>query len=237
MARFLSMKDFADKASARKCEDEKVEVKMGQIIGHVTHVTKKDGILPDGTPKVSLAAHGEFEAINYRTGELLQSGCIYLPDYYAQELQHALDAADGGALLFGVELSIRPTGKAIPFSWNVTNVTGRARSNPLEGLKRLMASAGTLKVSPPMDREQARMIADTMRELSGADAATRAPVIEHAPRAAISYEAPTPAPVDTSDIVKEVIGETVDQDGVPIEIAAAAAAEEKATRKAHKAHA
>lgn len=203
MARFLSMKDFADKKAIAKCVAESVEVEMGQIIGHVTHVTTKEGTLPNGDPKVSYAAHGEFEAVNTNTGELLNSGTIYLPDYYARELAHALEATSGN-VLFGVRLSVRPTGKTIPYSWNVTNVTGIARSAPLEGLKRLMHRQGVLKVAPPMDPEEAKQIMQAVNELSGGVAATGAPVrtIEAEqpyPQAQIGQDSPTEETVDYGD--------------------------------------
>lgn len=200
MARFLSMKDFADKKAIAKCVAESVEVEMGQIIGHVTHVTTKEGTLPNGDPKLSFAAHGEFEAVNTNTGELMSSGTIYLPDYYAKELAHALEATSGN-VLFGVRLSVRPTGKTIPYSWNVTNVTGIARSAPLEGLKRLMHRQGVLKVAPPMDPEEAKQIMQAVNELSGGVANHGAAVrsTEEAPaypQAQIGQDSPTEETVD-----------------------------------------
>lgn len=168
MSRFLSMKDFRDQTAIKKCIAESVEVKMGQIVGHVTSVTAKDTVMKDGSSKVSYAAHGAFEAVNYHTGEAMEAGVIYLPDYFAKELQEALKAHKGN-ILFGVELTVRPTGQTIPYSWNLRNITGLARSNPLEGLKRLMQKTGALdqRMTPPMDPTVALEITNAVRELSG----------------------------------------------------------------------
>jgi hypothetical protein len=154
MPKFISMKTFrnAEAIKAAKAADPNVNFPLGQIIGHVTAVTEKNGVLPDGSPKVSLVAHGEFECIVYATGQVIESGAIFLPNYYAVELQKALGsgADQNGNLLFGVEVSIVSVEGTIPYAWEIKNITGMARSRPLEALKRAMAKAGILRLPAPI---------------------------------------------------------------------------------------
>src|ERR1700729_250059 len=129
MPRFISMKNFRNAKVMGKCIAETGAIiaqsptgyagdPVGQIIGHVTAVEIKEGTNPDGSPSTSYAAYGEFEAIVYETGQILESGCVYLPKYYAVEMQKALGsgATQNGNLLFGVEISMVPTGAMIPYS-------------------------------------------------------------------------------------------------------------------------
>jgi hypothetical protein len=163
MPRFISMKNFRDNAVMGKCIAETGQMiaktptgyageAVGQIVGHVTHVETKQGTNADGSPSTSFAAYGEFEAVVYSTGQVIESGCVYLPKYYAVEMQKALGtgATQSGNLLFGVEISMVPTGAMIPYSWDVKNVTGVARSRPLHDLKRLMAQRGVLRLPAPV---------------------------------------------------------------------------------------
>jgi hypothetical protein len=154
MPKFISMKTFrnAEAIKAAKAADPNVNFPLGQIIGHVTAVTEKNGALPDGSPKVSLVAHGEFECIVYATGQVIESGAIFLPNYYAVELQKALGsgADQNGNLLFGVEVSIVSVAGPIPYAWEIKNITGMARSRPLEALKRAMSKAGILRLPAPI---------------------------------------------------------------------------------------
>jgi hypothetical protein len=151
MPRFISMASFRSTAAIAEAIKNGVDgaaVPVGQIIGHVVKVEPKTNDLPDGSTKVSWAAYGEFEGVSYKNGEVMQSGCVFLPDYYAQELKEAMGtgATSGGNLLFGVEIFIRATGKAIPYAYEVKNATTKMRSDPLQRLKADMARAGVLRL-------------------------------------------------------------------------------------------
>jgi hypothetical protein len=161
MPRFISMKSFRDVDLIKSCVSENKTIAVGQIIGHVTAVKEKIGTTPDGSQKVSWVALGEFEAIVYKTGEVISSGAIYLPNYYALELQAAIGtgATQDGNVLFGVEVSVAPTGKTIPYAWEVQNITGMARSKPLEQLKRFLSQKGLLRLPAPVTLEQAAIAA------------------------------------------------------------------------------
>jgi hypothetical protein len=162
------MKSFRDADVIKSCITENKTIPVGQIIGHVTAVKEKIGTTPDGSQKISWVALGEFEAVVYKTGEVITSGAIYLPNYYALELQAAIGtgATQDGNVLFGVEVSVAPTGKMIPYAWEVQNITGMARSKPLEQLKRFLSQKGLLRLPAPVTLDQAAIAAPVPSQAS-----------------------------------------------------------------------
>jgi hypothetical protein len=159
MPRYLSTKHFYSDAALAKMLETERPVALGQIVGHVNDVQERKMVGKDGEPmfdangkeRTSLICYGTFEGVNYETGEVKESAAIYLPPYYAKEIQSAFNSQKNGQILFGVEISIEASGRAIPYQYELRNITGIARSAPLEALKRAMGKAGVLRL--PLDKE------------------------------------------------------------------------------------
>jgi hypothetical protein len=155
--RSIQMRTFKSPTNIKMCVDRQVIVPLGQIAGAVYDVVEKPGTLPDGTAKTSLLAQGEFEAVNYETGEVTQAFAAYLPGYFAEALKAGLAKTNGGVLQIGIEVVAEPTGldpktnmpKGIPFAYGVRNLMGRRADSPLEDVKRRLAKLNMLRLTPP----------------------------------------------------------------------------------------
>lgn len=198
--RSLQMRQFKTKNNIAYCVKNQVIVPLGQIVGHVYDMVIKTGSLPDGTPKDSVFALGDFQATVYETGEILEANGAYLPGYYAEALKAALTrgAASNLGIVFGIEIVAEPTGldektglpRSIPFAYGVRNLIARQPDSPLEMVKRQMAKAGALRLPPPAPLE------------------ARAPVM----LPSRAGEAPTAVPADMASLDD---GEPVYQDAEP----------------------
>ena len=148
MARFIASKDFMTPKAKAACIAENKTVVLGQVVGVVYGVTPKTITRPDGEAMTSLQATGEFEGIVYESGEVIESNVMYLPGYFAQLLSDQIARTkEGGAVQFAVEMLVVPTGKTIPFAYEVRNLL--PPSNLLNNLKAGLAKRGLLKLPAP----------------------------------------------------------------------------------------
>ena len=90
---------------------------LGQVAGEIFKVDEREGQLRDGTPTKSVIAIGEFEAANYKSGEVIESYTAYLPKYYLETCKLALEAG-AKSVPFAIEIVLTPTGKSIPTAAN-----------------------------------------------------------------------------------------------------------------------
>ncbi len=177
----IQMKHFRDTASLERCIKENVAIALGQVVGYAVAVKEKEGTLPNGEKNKSLLIIGEFEATNYKTGEIFSSTGIYLPRYFAETVEAALARAPSG-IAFGIEVLVEPTGKSvvegIPYSYAVKRLVARSADNPLEAMKRDMARAGTLRLpaaaAPAIEGGNADPIAAIEQERGGTAGAVAA---------------------------------------------------------------
>jgi hypothetical protein len=101
---------------------------LGKIVGVCTETIEREGQLPNGTPSKMVVALGNFEMVNYHTGEVTRGTSAYFPAAYAymlhQMLPHDREAASkpGAIRTVGVdvELGVVATGKNIPYEWTAT---------------------------------------------------------------------------------------------------------------------
>lgn len=133
---------FADNPSGKYTET------LGQIVGQIFSVEERNGTLPDGTPKASLVAIGEFEAVIYATGEIMESYIAYLPDYFLRACKGALESGIK-SVPFALEIVLTPTGKSIPTAYEVRNLIRKSPTSVLNQMKAELAAAGRLRLSPP----------------------------------------------------------------------------------------
>lgn len=162
MKRSLQMKMFASETDHlevglefQKTKDATKATKvLGQVIGQIFDVKEKLGRLPNGEQKVSLQAIGDFEAVNYKTGEVWNSSAAYLPGYFLETVQSMLKLPETHAIDFAIEIVLTPTGKpapAIQTAYEVRNLIRRRPENPLNRMKQELAAAGRLRLPPPTE--------------------------------------------------------------------------------------
>lgn len=162
MKRGLRMSWFADKKDHLKVglafEDgplkgnvEKCTLVLGQIIGVIFAVEERTFTGADGEVATQLVALGDFEAVKYETGESASMGTASLPRYYLEGIRAALSKDVVTAVNFAIEISLVPTGKQVPTAYEVKNLIPREADSPLNTLKRKLAAANRLRLSPPED--------------------------------------------------------------------------------------
>lgn len=155
--RSIQMRQFKSKTNIAKCVRDQVIVPLGQIAGVIYDVIEKPGTLPNGEAKTSLLAMGDFQAVNYETGEVYEAHAAYLPGYFIEALNAIFRKARNGIVEVGIEIVAEPTGidektnlpKAIPFAYGVRNLIARRADDPLEALKRRMLAGGMLRLPAP----------------------------------------------------------------------------------------
>jgi hypothetical protein len=153
----IQMKFFRDHDSLNACVSQRKAIALGMIVGTVNAMKERPGQLPNGQPSISLQAMGEFEAVNYKTGERAESNTAYLPTYFAEVMQAALAKAPPGSpgINIALEIVCEPTGVDIgggksPFSYGVKRLHSRLAESPLERIKRDLQSRGMLRgLNPP----------------------------------------------------------------------------------------
>jgi hypothetical protein len=158
--RSIQMKWFftdADKArvALAKAENkppEECQKIGGQIIGTIFEVQVRTNELPDGSTSESLAAIGEFEAINFESGEVIEAPTAYLPKYYLETVKAALERdASIKSILVGANVVAVATGKAIPVAYELVNLVPREPDSPMNRLKAAIAKTGKLRLAPPQE--------------------------------------------------------------------------------------
>jgi hypothetical protein len=157
MRRAIQMKMFTNKTqqaevalAKEKTPDDLASwnVPVGQIVGRVYEVNTRTFEV-NGEPQERIYAVGEFEAVNYATGEVMESTIADLPAYYLEGIRGALARNDGAAVLLGVEIILAATGKSIPYAYEVKNIVPREADSPLNRLKAAIAAKGKLRLPPP----------------------------------------------------------------------------------------
>ena len=164
MARFIAAKDFLSAKQKAAVVTESTlwaadptrphafeKLSLGQIIGVVYAVTPKSVTRPSGAIETSLQAQEEFEGIVFDSGEVLDSNVAYLPPYFAELLQGMLKQNSSGGVSFAAEILVRPTGKNIPYSYEMKSLMPASRL--LTDLKKGLAKRGLLKLPPPSNDE------------------------------------------------------------------------------------
>ena len=151
MAKMVKMSWFANQALKDKVM--KMEVGQaavaGQILGVVFAVKEREIVSPDGEVSKSLQVMGDFEAKRMLDGMETRAGTAYLPRYFAEELQAVLERNGGRPQPFAVNVLLERINKNIPFSWIVEPVMERPEDDPITRMKKALAEAGKLELSPP----------------------------------------------------------------------------------------
>lgn len=144
---------------------------IGQVVGIAYSTQIKTNTFADGKVSTSLLLLGQFEAINFKTGEVMQSGAAYLPNYFAEQIKAQMDSTAGG-VSFAVEIVIEPNPKAdagITFQYAVSNLLPPAANDPLQELKRKAMAGGRLKLSMSAPAVTAPQVESSAEEAAAAE--------------------------------------------------------------------
>lgn len=115
------------------------KVWIGRIVGQVTATAKKNNALPDGSFKESTSCSGTFESESYLTGEIVTTGVVYFPQFYAEAV--ALELAKEGvqALEVDIDIGLEATGRSIPYAWTVK---AYIEGEQMDVIKRIKSARG-----------------------------------------------------------------------------------------------
>ena len=124
-------------------------VALGQIIGAIFEIEERTFTTSDGEQTTQLMALGEFEAVKYSTGEVMETGAASLPRYYLEGIKAALGKGAAENAQFAVEIVLVPTGKQVPTAYEVRNLLPRAIDSPINRLKAQLQKHNRLRLPPP----------------------------------------------------------------------------------------
>jgi len=147
LKRTITMRSFGGVTQASKCLTPSVpgEVYQGvsgrylglaQVWGVINSVEVKAGRLPDGTPKESIVCKGQFSYVTLADGEEVD-GCAeaYFPSNFSHYVKEVFESPDVTSLEFAIEIGAAPTGKSIPFTYEVRTFVNPAPSQAMARLK------------------------------------------------------------------------------------------------------
>ena len=162
LKRAIQMKMFATDiqkskvalALAEKKPRAEWDLTVGQLVGLITKVKTQEFENKDGTISSTLQALGEFEAIVYESGEVVESGMAYLPGYYLESVQALLEDPHIHNVEVAVEIHLVATGKSIPVAYEVANLVKRRPDSPLNRMKAELQAAGRLRLPPPTEAKR-----------------------------------------------------------------------------------
>lgn len=144
----LSVKAVGAKPEIAKINDKETDLClfMGIARGLVVKTGKNDDPV--------LALVGDFEGTNLTTGEVLQSGVLYLPSGIAEMYTSKLEGDSPAPIKFAVKISSFPAANPIGYSYKATPVVQAADSDPLAELRAQMQQAMLPPPETPKDEEK-----------------------------------------------------------------------------------
>lgn len=112
------------------------QVILGRVVGFVTGTNDKENTLPDGTPSKSIVLVGQFEAEDYRTGEVSSASNVYLPMSIAEQIKSMFVTDESLKVVeIDCDIGLEATGKTIPYTWVVINHREGMDLTPLKKLR------------------------------------------------------------------------------------------------------
>jgi hypothetical protein len=108
---------------------------LGKILGTATGTKEK----VDNKGEVFIAIVGSFEGIRGEDGQRIQSGVLYLPSGFHDEIVAQLKSPDVSDVVFAFEVMAHTASNAIGYSYAMRNLLPAMPDDPLERVRALMA--------------------------------------------------------------------------------------------------
>ena len=134
----LSIKTMGCKPERAKSEDKSIP--LYRVIGIATGVKQ----VKDVRGEMIFGATGNFEGVNLETGEVYQSGVLYLPGGAHELLISALQSEDAESVEFALEVSAEPAKNPIGYSYKARMLEKPKMADPLIELRKHLAGVKAL---------------------------------------------------------------------------------------------
>lgn len=121
------------------------QVMIGRIYGVAFEVGRKTGTLPDGSPSENIFVRGQFESLNYITGEVGEASTVYFPKAYAEKLEMVFKGDETIKVVeVDVDVGVEATGKTIPYEWVTVAFVEGGKAATLKRLRTARAKPAQL---------------------------------------------------------------------------------------------
>lgn len=114
---------------------------LGRIIGRCQAVKLKKRTDDSGNLVEDHPISGFFEGTNLETGEISQSGILYLPGGFHDVLESAIRDANGGVVDFAIEIGAERAENKAKFTWVAKNLMKPAGADQLSALREMAAKS------------------------------------------------------------------------------------------------
>lgn len=138
------------KAVLAKEEGDKTPHILGTIIGIARRVQTK--LAPNGDAHEQII--GEFEAVNATTGEVYDSGVLYLPGGIHERLSSALKGESVEPIEFAIELSTVRSTNAVGYEYRARSLMETKLADPLQLIREAVAAKKQAQLAAPKAEEK-----------------------------------------------------------------------------------
>jgi hypothetical protein len=122
--------------------DGELELPLCRIYGNLT--SRKEQFDKDkGNTYVFF--QGTFEAINMQSGEVFQSGKLFLPGGISQMVEDAVSKNPDSSIAFAFQLNAIKAKNPIGYSYRVLALKNPYVNDPLDEIRKLVAAAGSIE--------------------------------------------------------------------------------------------
>lgn len=135
-------------AIAKRVATEKKELVCARLFGMAAGIK----IVKAANGDTFEAITGSFEAHNAETGEVFQSGILYLPSGLHERVVEPLKNDPDSTIEFGIEISAYPAGNPQGYSWKAKPLFKASAADPLAQLRTTALSGFTPKALPAPEK-------------------------------------------------------------------------------------
>jgi hypothetical protein len=148
---------------------------LGKILGTATGTKEK----VDNKGEVFIAIVGSFEGIRGEDGQRIQSGVLYLPSGFHDEIVAQLKSPDVSDVVFAFEVMAHTASNAIGYSYAMRNLLPAMPDDPLERVRALMAERVAQKLAQIEAQKLAQIEASKAKQIGQDKPATEGDKPDH----------------------------------------------------------
>lgn len=130
------------------CIPGKIEP-LARIFGKATNVKDVESEAKDGSMQTFKCIEGMFEAINLQTGELFQSGKLYLPGGMHEMAVKGIESLEKGDVLeFALDIRSVQSSNKVGYAYEARPLVAPTKADELEAMRKLLPALPTGKPLP-----------------------------------------------------------------------------------------